>query len=234
MSKIRIYDGITIDMATSDVIEYGEVSYVDSKDIAHLGGGGTSTSTSGFAQEFKPQITKMLGEAQSLYDGGELGSVAGFNQTQLDAQKQGVAAAGNQTALEGSILEQANQGVDLSGMRTAAKTNALSALGMNAGNASQYGSLGGSRQMINNQSVANDLAGKFATIDQQEQSTNFANKQAALGIQGTGASTLAGIGSGQQQQAQNQADSAYKGLSQLASVYHGVMPKETTTTSSGK
>jgi hypothetical protein len=196
-------------------------------------GGGTSTSSSGFAQEYKPEIKNMLGTAQGLYDSNQLGAVAGFNKNQIDAQNQGVTAAGNQTALEGSILAQANKGVDLSGMRTAAKTSALSALNMGSASAGRSGGLGGSRQVLNSQSVANDLAGKFATIDQQEQSTNFANKQAALGIQGTGAKSLAGIGSGQQQQAQNQADSAYKGLSQLASVYHGVMPKETTTTQSG-
>lgn len=234
MSKIRIYDGITIDMATSEVVEHGRVSYVDSKDIAHLGGGGTSTSSSGFADEYKPQITSMLDTANSLHSSGQLGQVAGFNQTQINAQNAGITAAGNQTTLEGSILAQANKGVDLSGMRTAAKTNALSALNMGAASAGRAGGLGGSRQVLNSQSVANDLAGKFATIDQQEQATNFANKSSALGMQGTGAQTLAGIGAGQQQQSQNQADAPYKGLSQLASVYHGVMPKETTTQQSGK
>ncbi len=235
MSKIRIYDGITIDMATSEVIEFGEVSYIDSEDIAHLGGGGggKSESRTGFAQEYSPQIKAMLGDAQGLYDSGKLGQVAGFNKTQLDAQAGGIASAGVQTGLENAMATQANKGVDLSGMRTAAKTNALSALGMSAAGAGRSGGLGGSRQALNNQSIANDLAGKFAGIDQQEQATNFANKQAALGIQGTGASTLAGIGAGRQQQSQNQADSAYKGLSQLASVFHGVMPKETTTTQSG-
>jgi len=104
---------------------------------------------------------------------------------------------------------------------------------MNAAGAGRSGGLGGSRQSLNNQSIANDLAGKFATIDQQEQAANFANKQAALGAQGTGAQTLAGIGAGQQQQAQNQADSAYKGLSQYASLFHGVADKSTTTQQSG-
>ena len=40
MSKIKIYDGVVIDMATSEIIEYGKVSYVDSKEISNLGGGG--------------------------------------------------------------------------------------------------------------------------------------------------------------------------------------------------
>jgi len=118
-------------------------------------------------------------------------------------------------------------------MRTAAKTEALGALGMSAAGAGRAGGLGGSRQAINNQSIANDLAGKFAQIDQAEQSSNFANKQAALQAQGTGAQTLAGVGAGQQQQAQNQADAPYKGLSQYASLFHGVADKSTTTQQSG-
>jgi len=197
------------------------------------GGGGTTTSSTGFAQEYKPQITDMLTKGKGLYDSGNLGSVAGFNANQLAAQGQGASAAGVQTGLEQAMAAQANKGVNLSGMRTAAKTDALSALGMSAAGAGRSGGLGGSRQALNNQSIANDLAGKFAGIDQQEQATNFANKQAALGVQGTGAQTLAGIGAGQQQQAQNQADSAYKGLSQYASLFHGVADKSTTTQQTG-
>ena len=203
------------------------------EELIYRKGGGTSQSTTGFSQEYKPQISAMLSSGKGLYDSGPLGSVAGFNATQLAAQGQGVTAAGAQTGLEQSMAAQANQGVNLSGMRTAAKTDALSALGMNAAGAGRTGGLGGSRQALNNQSVANDLAGKFAGIDQQEQATNFANKQAALGVQGTGAQTLAGIGAGQQQQSQNQADSAYKGLSQYASLFHGVADKSTTTQQSG-
>ena len=196
-------------------------------------GGGTSTSTTGFAQEYKPQITGMLDSGKSLYDSGQLGSVAGFNTNQTNAQNQGVTAAGVQTGLEGSLATQAGKAVDLSGMRTAAKTDALAALSMSAAGAGRAGGLGGSRQILNNQSVANDLAGKFATIDQTEQATKFANTQAALQAQGTGSQTLAGIGAGQQQQAQNVADAPYKGLSQYASLFHGVADKSTTTQQSG-
>ena len=118
-------------------------------------------------------------------------------------------------------------------MRTGAQQQALAALGMNAANAGRAGGLGGSRQMLNNQSVANDLAAKFGQIDQQAQAQNFANKQAALQLQGQGAKTLANIGAGQQQQAQNIADAPYKGLSQYASLFHGVADKSTTTTQQG-
>jgi hypothetical protein len=229
----KVYDGVVIDMATSKIISTGEVTWVDSKDVSYTKGGGTSTSTTGFAQEYKPQITGMLASGKGLYDSGQLGSVAGFNANQLAAQSQGVTSAGTQAGLEGALATQASKGVDLSGMRTAAKTDALSALSMGAAGAGRAGGLGGSRQYLNNQSISNDLAGKFAQIDQAEQASNFANKQAALQAQGTGAQTLAGIGAGQQQQQQNLADAPYKGLSQYASLFHGVADKSTTTQQSG-
>jgi len=234
MSKIKIYDGVVIDMATSEVISHGDVSYVDSEDVAYTkGGGGTSTSTSGFAEEHKPYVTRMLADAEGLYGSGQLGKVAGFTPTQLAAQKQGITAAGAQTGLEGSLASQAAAPVNLSGMRTAAQTEAQKALGINAANAYGTGNMGGSRQAINSASIANDLASRFAGIDQQAQATKFANTQAALAAQGTGAQTLAGIGSGQQQQAQNEADAAYKAIAQRVGLFTGMADKETTTTQSG-
>lgn len=237
IQMIKIYDGITIDMGTNKIIKEGKVSYVNSSKVSYCGGGGgddqTSTTTSGYADEFKPQIKKMLDTGQSLYDSGKLGAVAGQTQAQIDAQKQGLISAGQQTNLEKSMYDTANKGVDLSGMRTGAKQSALQALGMNSANAGRAGGLGGSRQNINSQSIANDLAGKFGQIDQQAQASNFSNMQNALGAQGTGAGMMAKIGSGQQQQAQNEADAPYKGLSQLASIFGSGMDKQSTTTQSG-
>jgi hypothetical protein len=232
-TNIKIYDGVTIDMSTSQVIETGKVSYVNASEVSYTkgGGGGQTSSTSGFDPKHSAAITSMLGDGKSMYDSGQLGKVSGFNKNQLDAQAGGVKAAGVQTGLEAALAAQANKGVDLSGMRTGAKNDALSALGMNAAGASRSGGLGGSRQAVNSQSIANDLAGKFGQIDQSAQAQNFANKQNALAAQGTGAQMLAGVGAGQQQQAQNEADAAYKGLSQYASLFHGVADKQTTTTS---
>ena len=236
MYKVKIYDGVTIDMGTSKIIKLGEARYVDSSDISYCGGGGsekTQTTTSGFAQEYKPQITQMLNTAQGLYDSGQLGSVADFTQAQLDAQAQGITSAGYQTDIEKSMYDTAQAGVDLSGMRQGALNQAQSALGLNAAAAGRGGGLGGSRQSLNQQSIANDLAGKFGQIDLQAQQQNFSNMQNALGAQGTGAGQLAQIGAGQQFHAQNIADAPYKGLSQLASVFSGVMPKETETVQKG-
>jgi len=233
---VKIYDGVTIDMSTSKIVKHGEVTYVNPSNVAYTKGGDNKSTTvnTGFADKYDPQISNMLNTGQNLYESGQLGQVAGFNPTQIAAQQAGIASAGAQTGLEQAMAAQANQGVNLSGMRTAAQQQAQQALGINAANAGRAGGLGGSRQMLNQQSIANDLAGKFGQIDQAAQAQNFANKQNALAAQGQGAQMLAGIGAGQQQQAQNQADAPYKGLSQYASLFHGIADKSTTTTQQGQ
>ena len=236
MSKVKIYNGVTIDMSTSQVIGQGEVSYIDSSGVAYCGGGGggkpgTTNTISGYADPYSSQVDSAITAGTNMYNAGDLGKVAGFNQTQLDAQQAGIASAGAQTGLEQAMAAQANQGVDLSGMRTAAQQQAQQALGINAANAGRAGGLGGSRQYLNNQSVANDLAAKFGQIDLTAQNMNFANKAEAIKAQGTGAQTLAAIGTGQQQQAQNVMDAPYSGLSQLSNIYGGFIPKQTNVSS---
>ena len=78
--------------------------------------------------------------------------------------------------------------------------------------AGRAGGLGGSRQYLNQTGIQNDLAAKFAGIDLQQQQAQFGNMQNALAAQGGGAKTLSQLGAATQQQAQNEADSAYKGL----------------------
>ena len=133
---VKIYNGVTIDMGTSKIIKEGKVSYVDSSSVAYTKGGDnkSTTATTGFADKYDPQIQKMLNTGGSLYDSGQLGSVAGFNQTQIDAQNAGIKSAGAQTGLEQAMAAQANKGVDLSGMRMGAQQQAQQALGINADN----------------------------------------------------------------------------------------------------
>ncbi|MDP6583262.1 MAG: hypothetical protein QF535_01315 [Anaerolineales bacterium] len=232
MSKIKIYDGVVIDMGTSEVLELGESRYVDSSEVAYCGGGGggkpgTTDTVSGFADPYKSKYDAAINTGQGLYDQGKLGQIVGFTPAQLAAQQAGMGSAGIQTGLEQSMANQALAPVDLTGMRTAAQLEAQQALGMNAANAGRAGGLGGSRQYLNNQSVANDLAAKFAQIDMQKQQLGFGMKGQALGAQGAGAETLAAIGQQQQQQAQNVADAPYAGISQLSNIYGGFMPKQT-------
>ena len=189
------------------------------------------TSTVNYAPEYKDQSNKILEDAQNLYDTGQLGNVAGFTQAQLDAQKAGIAAGNTQVGLEGQLAGMAGK-TDLSGMRQGAQNQALQALGLNSAAAGRMGGLGGSRQSINQQSIANDLAGKFGQIDQQQQQMDVQNTQAALAAQGTGATQLAGIGQAQQQQQQNVNDAGFTGLTQLGEMFTNIAGKQTTTEAS--
>ena len=236
MSKlIKIYDGMTFDMSTGAVIEHGEVTYHAEEDIAMCGGGGpsTQTTTSGFAQEYKPEIKGMLADSKNLYDTDQLGQVAGFTQTGLDAQTAGIAAAGNQTSLANNMMDIANQPVDLSGQRAASLQQAQGALGTSQAMAGQRGGLGGSRQAINQAGIEQGLAANFAGIDQAAQQQQVGNLNAAMGMQGQGANTLGMIGQAQQAQNQAQGDADYTALAQRIGLFSGVAPKEQTTTKTG-
>tara|TARA_R110002012_G_scaffold282146_1_gene471803 strand:- start:3683 stop:4396 length:714 start_codon:yes stop_codon:yes gene_type:complete len=235
MSEVKIYDGITINMSTSEVISHGEITYADSNKVSHLGGGSdkSQTTTSGVADKaYEQYVSPFLKQAQAAQQAGDLSKVAGFNQDQLDAQAAARKSAGAQTGLEQLMAQQASAGVDLSGMKTAATTDAQKALGSLAGAAGRTGNLGGSRQALNQVGLTNDLAAKFAGIDLQKQQQDMAMKQAALGAQGTGAGMLGQIGAAGQQQSQAEADAQYQGLSRLGGMF-GVLPKSSTTTQSG-
>ena len=140
MSKIKIYDGVVIDMATSNIIKEGKVSYANSDQVAYTKGGDkTQVTNTGVASEFKPQISSMLGTAESLYGSGKLGAVAGFTPEQMAAQQQSQVLAQNQLGLESGIAGLAQQPLNLQGMRTAAATQAQQALGLNAYGAGRAG-----------------------------------------------------------------------------------------------
>ena len=188
------------------------------------------TSITSYADDYKGQAKKILDDAQNLYDTGQLGNVAGFNQAQTDAQTAGLAAGQAQIGLEGQLAGMAGK-TDLSGMRQNAQNEALQALGLNSAAAGRMGGLGGSRQFVNQQSIANDLAGKFGQIDMQRQQMDVANTQAALQAQGTGAAGMAGIGQAQQQQQQNVNDAGYTGLTQLGEMFSNIASKKTRTES---
>ena len=185
----------------------------------------TTTSTTGYVDITKQN--KILDDAQNLYNTGQLGNVAGFTQAQKDAQAAGIAAGNTQIGLEGQLAGMAGK-TDLSGMRQGAQNQALQALGLNSAAAGRMGGLGGSRQALNQQSIANDLAGKFGQIDQQQQQMDIAGLQSAISAQGTGAGQIAQIGQAQQQQQQNVNDAGYTGLTQLGEMFSNIASKKTT------
>lgn len=192
--------------------------------------GSTTTKTvSGFSKGYQDQANTLLQDLQGLYDSGQLGQTAGFTEAQLQAQQAGMSAGQNQIGLEAQLAGMAGQ-TDLSGMRMGAQQQALQSLNLNAAGAGRTGGLGGSRQSINNQSIANDLAGKFGQIDLQQQQMDLTSTQAALNAQGTGAASMAAVGLGQQQQNQNVLDSSFKGISQLGEMFSALAGKQTTAT----
>ena len=236
MSKlVKIYDGMTFDMSTGEVLSHGDVTYHAEEDIAQCGGGGpsTQTTTSGFAQEYKPQISGMMEDAKGMYDAGQLGQVAGFSQAGLDAQTAGLASAANQTGLEQSMYNVAQQPLDTSGMRARAMQEAQGSLNASSNMAGQRGGLSGSRQALDQNNIQQGLAAQFAGIDQQAQQQQMANMNSALGVQGQGAQTMGMIGQAQQQQAQRLADAPYTALAQQIGLFSGIAPKEQTTNKTG-
>ena len=190
----------------------------------------TMTSTTGYADHYADQAKKLLEDAQNLYNTGQLGQVAGFTGAQTQGQAAGIAAGQAQIGLEGQLAGMAGK-TDLSGMRQNAQNEALQALGLNAAAAGRMGGLGGSRQFVNNQSIANDLAGKFGQIDLQRQQMDYTNTLGALQAQGTGAGQIAQIGQAQQQQQQNVLDAPYTGLTQLGEMFSNIAAKQTATES---
>ena len=190
----------------------------------------TMTSITQYADPYASQAKKILEDAQNLYDTGQLGQVSPFNTAQSQGQAAGIAAGQAQIGLEGQLAGMAGQ-TNLSGMRQAAQNEALQALGLNSAAAGRMGGLGGSRQFVNQQSIANDLAGKFGQIDLQRQQMDLTSTQAALQAQGTGAGQMAQIGQAQQQQAQNVLDAPYTGLTQLGEMFSNIAAKKTATES---
>lgn len=234
-NTVKIYDGVTIDMSTSEVLSHGEIYYVSSEEVTELGGGGEKqqTTTSGVADKaYEQYVSPFLNQAQQAQQSGELSKVAGFSPEQLAAHEAGKKSAGISSGLEQEMADQASNGVDLSGMRTSATQQAKSALGGLAGAAGRSGGLGGSRQALNQVGISQDLSAKFAGIDLQKQQQDMAMRQAALGAQGTGASMLGQVGGAIQGQEQAELDSTYQGLSRLGGMF-GVLPKSSTTTQSG-
>jgi len=287
---IKIYDGMTFDMSTGAVLEHGEVTYHAVEDIAHCGGGGgpsTQETTSGFAKEYKPEIKEMLGASKDAYDQGKLGQVAGQTNEFKGALESGYHASERQQELEQNIRNQAldtthlqnmqgrtgmtsseqatidaaGKPVDLSGARAGALQQAQGALGTSQAMAGARGALGGSRQALNQASITNDLASKFAGIDQQAQqmqiknlnqavgaeqgqfgrlqsavqgeSQDLQNMTTALSAQGQGAALKGQMGQATMDLAQKNADSDYTALAQRIGLFSGVAPKEQTTNKTG-
>ena len=68
MSKIKIYDGVVIDMATSKIVEQGDISYVDSDQVAYTKGGDKTQVTNTGVDNYI--ITTTSRAASNSFGGG--------------------------------------------------------------------------------------------------------------------------------------------------------------------
>ncbi len=162
-----------------------------------------------------------------------MGQVADCYQAGKDAKAAGKTSDEKQTSLETDITDIARQPLDLSGTRAAALQQAQGALGMSTANAGARGGIGGSRNALDQASIAQGLAANFAGIDQKAQEMQMQNLNTALGVQGTGAATLGQVGQAEQAQNQALADAPYTALAQRIGLFSGVAPKEQVTESTG-
>ena len=61
MSKlVKIYDGMTFDMSTGEVLSHGDVTYHAEEDIAQCGGGGPSTQTTTLDARYQLKVLHNL------------------------------------------------------------------------------------------------------------------------------------------------------------------------------
>ena len=71
MSKIKIYDGVTINMSTSKVIKEGEVRYINSSDVSYCGsGGGVNQSVQQPIAAIQPTVGQGVSNRGGLNYGG--------------------------------------------------------------------------------------------------------------------------------------------------------------------
>lgn len=225
-----------------------------------MGGGGGSqktTSTSGYGA-FDPQAKQFINYAGQQYYGGDFGQRADFTGLQeagYDAQLGGIdvadssseAAQFGQSQLAtlaggGDIVPLQSAGTD--GLKAQALFGAQQQLLGNTQGASATGGVGGGRQRLNEQVLAQGLAAKTAGIDYQDlQARRGQASGAAQNLIGTSrdvteagqAGGLIAGDVGRQLQADQQAelDRAYDSAARYAGLFTGVAPKSTEQTTSG-
>jgi hypothetical protein len=220
----------------------------------YKGGGNGPTET--IPAWARPYMEKVAGTAESQYEAGNLGKVAGVSDLQGKAFTTGAGniestTAAGINALQGStgrLEEMARTGSGFTGGEalkagaTEQAGKAISGLSTQFGGA---GTLGSARNAIANQAVQTDLAAKFAGIDKDIAEKNAAIKmQAEQGIGSAattganiatgGAAATANLGGQQRTIEQQQADSDWQALNRYASTVYGLPAKQQAGSGGGK
>ena len=221
------------------------------------GGGGdqTSVTSSGIAEEFKPDLKNLLGNAKNEFDQGDLSNVAGSSNLQNtvfgNAQGRlnaglGSVASGQDTAYDAAKGQGMFGRADTTALKQAATRDAQAAFSPVRDAEANAGLIGGSRQAMAQGDREAQMAGTFAGIDMQadqERRSNALNGmgglmsggQAEAGINQGNLSSLAGLGEMQRNITQEVMDSDALGLERYSNVFGALTggQSESTTTQTG-
>jgi len=213
----------------------------------HKGGGGSVTNVESVPAWAQPYIQKAMGTAETQYEAGNLGEVAGTSDLQQKAFTQG--AAGIESATTGGLTALQAQQARLENMAKAPSAETLAAqkadivygaqknvAGLNTGFGSQ-GTLGSARQAVMQGAQNAETVGKLAQVDADYENKMFQNRLAAeqaLGgsvagatnVATGGANALSSLGGQQRTIEQQQADSDWQALNRYASTIYGTPAKQ--------
>ena len=183
------------------------------------GGGGTTVQESGIPKEFRPFITKALGDAQGLYDSGDLSRVEGLSDEQESAFQRktalgaeggtldqiagdartaagtfGDAASGTGALFGGDALQQQTAALTAGGANNPIASAVQSAVGGAQTNQALGGSLGSARAGATTQKAGFDAATEVA--GQELAARRGAALQGAQGAVGSAGSLQRAAGAG--------------------------------------
>ena len=211
------------------------------------GGGGGTTTVQNIPSWAQPYITNAMGTAESQYNQGNLGRVAGTSELQQKAFDQG--ASGIESATTSGLDTLQAQQERLANMAATPSPETLAAqkanivyeaqknvAGLNTG-FGNAGTLGSSRQAAMQGAQNAETVGKLAQVEADYENKMFQNRLAAeqalggsvAGAQNVatgGASALSTLGGQQRTIEQQQADADWQALNRYASTIYGTPAKQ--------
>jgi len=219
------------------------------------GGGGSSTTSSSIPEWAVPYMKNVGNQAETMYQSGDLGNVAGASGLQQAAFGAGGTAIGASGAQGMDYLADqqsrlSNMAATPSAATLAAQKNAVlldaqkNVAGLTTG-FGQSGTLGSARQAVMQGSQNADTTAKLAAVDANYEDAMYKNRLAAEGALGQSvsgssslanntASGLANLGNQERSIAQQELDAPWQSLQRYASTIYGNPARQQTTASGGK
>jgi hypothetical protein len=214
-----------------------------------------STSSSSLSSEFMPDLKGIVDESKRLYEGGELGKVAGASDIQQSVFESAEGKAGTGIGAITEAQDVARQattgggifGIDTEGLKEKAIAEAKGAWAPVADAQATAGLTGGSRSMLQegarDAQLARELAGIDYSAGQEAREAArwgagalMSGGQAEAGTTRENLGALAGLGGMQRDISQEQLDAEALALERYANVFGstaGTQQESTTTTTGG-